>query len=298
MANIITTELNDSIPTIVAAEALGALKASTVLSRLVNRDFENEVAAYGQTVNITLRGALVASDKAANAAVTLQTPADSAFALTLNKHKEVSFLMEDLARMFARPDQFSGYIRDAVIVVAEQIDADIAALYSGFAQTIDATLGLTEGTFRSARRLLNAAKAPLDRRHAVLHEDADYELLGIEKATNRDYAESLGAGAAGALVGRFMGFDVYMDQKIAVGVGQCKNLFFQHNAIVFATRPMAIASPGLGVQQVTMAEDGVGLRVTRSYSPAYLGEQLTIDVLYGVAELRDSHGVVVSTDEI
>ena len=48
-------------------------------------------------------------------------------------------------------------------------------------QTIDATAGLSEGTFREARRLLNAAKAPLENRVAVLHEDAEYEMLGIEK---------------------------------------------------------------------------------------------------------------------
>jgi hypothetical protein len=34
--------------------------------------------------------------------------------------------------------------------VAEQIDGDIAALYSGLSQTIDATAGLAEST--SARR--------------------------------------------------------------------------------------------------------------------------------------------------
>ena len=48
-------------------------------------------------------GALTVNDKAANTAVTLQTPDDSAVSVTLNKHKEVSFLIEDIARAFARP---------------------------------------------------------------------------------------------------------------------------------------------------------------------------------------------------
>ena len=47
-----------------------------------------------------------------------------------------------------------------------------------------------------------------------------------------------------------------------------------------------------------MSEDQLGLRVTVSYNPDHLGVQVTIDLLYGVAELRDSHGVVVSTTEI
>jgi hypothetical protein len=298
MANITVTELGDSIPTIVAATALGALKANTVLAQLVNRDFDNEVASYGQTVNITKRGALSANNKTANAGVTLQTPADSYVAVTLNKHKEVSFLMEDIGRMLSRPDQFAGYIGDAMGVIVEQIETDLAALYSGFSQTIDATAGLDESDFREARRLLNSAKAPLADRVAVLHEDAEKELLGMDKAINTNYAQALGSAAANAWSGRFMGFNVFMDQQIAVAAVHCQNMFFQRNAIVLATRPMSVAAAGLGVQQVVMSENGMGLRVTRSYSPTYLGEQLTIDVLYGVAELNDDHGVVVETAEV
>lgn len=297
MALITTTQLNDSIPTIVAASALGALKANCVLARLVNRDWENEVAQYGQTVNITARGALTVADKAEGTAFTAQQPADSAYSLTLNKHKVVPFAMEDLARMLSRPDQFAGYINDAMTVLAEQIDYDIATLYSGLSQTIDATAGLDESDFRECRRLLNAAKAPLGNRAAVLHEDAEYEMLGMEKAINAEYAQALGQAAASAWTGRFMGFDVFMDQMVRVVGGQCKNLFFQRDAIVMATRPMRVADAGLGVQQVTMAEDGIGLRVTRSYSHGDLAEICSIDVLYGVAELRDAFGVAVSTDE-
>lgn len=298
MANITTTLVADSTPTIIAAQALGYLKANTVLARLVNRDYENEVAQFGNVVKIPYGGALSVNDKAADTVITLQAPNDSVYTLTLNKHKEVSFVIEDLAKAFARPDWFSVYAADAMAVMAEQIDGDIAALYSGLSQTIDATAGLSEGTFREARRLLNAAKAPLENRFAVLHEDAEYEMLGIEKVINRDYAESLGSKAAGAFTGRFMGFDVFLDQKITATGGQCKNLFFQRNAIVMANRPLPTAPAGMGAVQRVMSEDGIALRVTMSYDHDYLGAKFTLDTLYGVAEMRDSHGVAVSTDEI
>lgn len=298
MANITTTQVDDGLATIIAAEALGYLKANTVMARLVARDWDADVAAYGQSVKIPLRGSLSVNDKAANTDITLQTPADSPFTVTLNKHKEVSFVIEDIARFLARPDYLNGYIADGMAAVAEAIDGDLTALYSGLSQTIDATAGLGENHFRSARRLLNAAKAPLSQRYAVLHEDAEYEMLGIEKAVNRDYAETLGRAAADAFVGRFMGFDVFMDQKIATAASQCKNLFFQRNALVLVTRPLASAPAGMGVVQTTMDEDGVGLRVTLSYDHDKLGVKCTIDTLYGVAELRDNHGVAVSTTEL
>lgn len=298
MANITATLVADSTPTIIAAEALQYLKANTVLARLVNRNYENEVAEYGNVVKISYGGALSVNDKAADTVITLQAPDDAVYTLTLNKHKEVSFILEDIAKAFARPDWFSVYAADAMAVLAEQIDADIAALYSGLSQTINAVSGLSETTFRESRRLLNAAKAPLNDRVAVLHEDAEYEMLGLEKVVNRDYAEMLGAKAADSLTGRFMGFNVFLDQKITVSGGQCKNLFFQKNAFVMANRPLPTAPAGMGANQRVLNEDGIAIRATMSYSHDYLGAKFTLDTLYGVAELRDSHGVAVSTDEI
>lgn len=300
MANITTTQLSNSIPTIVAAQALGYLKANTVLAQLIARDWDNEVAQYGQTVDVPFRGALSVNDKAEGSVVTLQAPSDSKKSVTLNKHKEVSFLIEDLAKALARPDYIQGYVIDAMAVIAEQIDSDIGALYSGLSQSIDATAGLAETNFRSARRLLNAAKAPLGQRVAVLHEDAEYALLGIEKFTNQDYKGLQGApeGLINSFTGRFVGFDVYVDQKIAVAATECKNLFMHRNALMLVSRPLPPAPAGMGVVQRVMSEDGLGLRVTMSYSPDYLGVQVTVDILYGVAELRDDHGIVVRTTEI
>lgn len=298
MANIGSGELSNSFATIVAAEALGYLKANTVMTRLVARDWDDEVATHGQSVDIPFTGSLTVNDKAADTVVTLQTPSDTKKSVTLNQHKEVSFLIEDIGRAIARPDYLSAYMEDGMKVMAEQIDSDLTALYSGLSQTIDATGGLAEDDWREARRQLNAAKAPLSDRYAVLHEDAEYELLGIERAVNRDYAESLGRAASAAFTTRFMGFDVFLDQKIAVATGVAKNLFFHKNAFVLASRPLPPAPPGTGVLQRVMDEDGIGLRITLSYSADHLGVQVTIDVLYGVAELRDDHGVVVSTTEI
>ena len=292
------TEAASAIPEIVAATALGALKANTVLTQIINRDYDQEVANYGDTVNVQLRGALSVNDKSENSAITLQTPSTTSLPVVLNKHKEVSFLVEDLAIMFARPDLIAGYGMDAGIALAEQIESDLAALYSGLSQTIDATSGLMEANFREAQRLLNSAKAPTADRWAVLHEDAYYEASDIEKLINRDYQGDAAAQAiAQGYLGFLAGFNVVMDQKIAVASTVCKNLFLQRNALALATRPMRQSASG-NVSQTVMAEDGIILRVTMSYDHDYLGEKMTVDVLYGVAELRDNHGVVVSTTEI
>lgn len=299
MANITTTEAASAIPTIVAARALEKLRANLVLANIINRDYDNELAVFGQTVNVQVRGALSVNDKAANTVVTLQTPSTSSVPVTLNKHKEVSFLAEDVAIMFARPDLIAGYAEDAAIAIAEQVEADIAALYSGFSQTVSALTGLTETTFREAARLLNAAKAPQAQRYAVLHEDAYKEASDIEKLINRDYQGDAAMEAIkNGYLGMLSGFNVQLSQQIRVASTQCKNLFIQRNAAVLATRPLRRTAPGRGVEQVAMNMNSLGLRVTMSYDTNHLGEKMTIDFLYGVAELRDALGVVVSTTEV
>ncbi len=301
MGNITTTQLNDSIATLIAAEVLGYLKANTVLAQLVARDTDFVPAEKGQTIQIPVAGSLTANDKAQGSAVTLQQPADSSVQVTLNKHKEVSFLLEDYAAALSRPTWFEIYMQQGVDTIVEQIEGDIAALYSGLSQSIDATGAngpLDLADFTEARRLLNAAKAPLTNRYAVLHEDAEKQFFGIEQAINDSYRDALGGAMAESYTGRFAGFRTFMSQKIATAATECKNLFFHKNAFVLAMRALPLAPQGAGVIQKVMQEDGVMIRVTVSYNPDYLGVQVTVDVLYGVAELRDSHGVVVRTTEL
>lgn len=294
MANITTAEIT-TLATIVSARALGKLKGATVLARVVSRNYDGEVASRGKIVSIPVRGALSVNDKAANTAVTLQSPSDSAINVTLNKHKEVSFLVEDPARAMASYDVLDGYLQDAVLGLAEQIDGDIAALHSGFSQAIDATAGLAEDNFRRAQLYLNVAKAPAEKRFAVLHPDAYYEASGIERIINRDFrGDEAETAVRNGYLGQVFGFNIVLDHQVKTATSR-KNLFLQSDAIVLVTRPLPVAPAGMGVSQVTMEEDGIAIRTTLSYSPDHLGMQATVDVLYGVAELRDAFGVVVST---
>ena len=287
MTNTGKAELSDNI----AKQALEYLKANTVFAQLVARDWDNEVAQCGKTVDIRFPGALTANDKVANVGVKLQPSLTRH--VTLNKHEE-SFIIEDIGRAVARPDVLSGCIEDRIKIIAEAIDSDIAALYSRLSQTVDATTGLGVDGLRKASMKLREARALNSDRSFVFSEDAEHELLGIEKFVRRDY-QSLGSGPQtgldGARAGSFMGFRCYMNQNVTYSENW-KNLAFHKNAFVLVSRPLPPAPPNAGVFQSVMNENGIGLRVTVSDNPA---PQVTIDVLYGVAEKIDNFGVVVTT---
>lgn len=301
MANITTTEAAAFIPELWAATALGYLKANTVMARLVNRNFENLVANQGDTINVPRRGSLSVNSKAANTPVTLQTPSADTIPLVLNQHKEVSFLVEDVASAQSNQDVIAGYISDGIMRIAEQIDSDLLALYTGFSATpIDATSGsggVKETTVTEARRLLNAAKVPLTDRYIVWHEDAEKELLGLEKFTSSDFGDD-GSAVREAVVGRKYGFMHLMDQQVKTATSECKNLAFHRDAMMLATRPLPAPPPDTGARGVTMAEDGFSIRVLYGYNMSHLGMQVTLDILYGVAELRDNHAVVIRSTEL
>jgi hypothetical protein len=301
MANITVTEAANFIPEIWAANALGALKANTVMARLVNRNFEPEIANQGDIIHIPQRGALSVNTKTANAVVTLQTPSATKVDLTLNQHKEVSFIVEDIAAAQANQDIIGGYVRDAMMALAEDIDSALLTLYSSFSATpIDATAGsggIDASTVTEARRVLNAAKVPQEGRVIVWHEDAEAELLEVEKFTSSDFGDP-GDAVREAVIGRKYGFGHFMDQQTVVATSECKNLAFHRDAIVLATRPLPPPPAGMGAQSAVMNEDGIGLRVIYAYNPSYLGVQVTLDILYGVAILRNNHAVVIRSTEV
>lgn len=301
MANITVTEAANFIPEIWAASALGALKANTVMARFVNRNYEDAIARAGDILHIPKRGTLSVNTKTANAVVTLQTPSSDVVNLTLDQHKEVSFLVEDIAAAQANQDIIAGYVTDAMMALAENIDAAILALYTSFSTTpIDATSGsggITAESVTEARRLLNAAKVPQEGRFIAWHEDAEAELLGIEKFTSSDFGDP-GDAVREAVIGRKYGFTHAMDQQVVVATGEVKNLAFHRDAIVLATRPLPPPPANSGVQSSVMAEDGIGIRVIYAYNPSYLGVQVTLDILYGVAILRNNHAVVIRSTEV
>lgn len=296
MANITTTEAADFIPEIVAAEALGYLAANTVMVPLVNRDYENEVASYGDTVNVTQRGDLSVNLKAANTATIKQTPTGTKVAVVLDRHAEISFLLEDPARAMSRPDILNGYISDALRVHAESIDSYLLGKYTGFSTTpVDATGGsggIVASTVTEARRLFNIARVPQAGRNIVWHPDAEAELLEVEKFTSSDFGDD-GSAVREAFIGRKYGFNHLMSQLVPEATGEAKNLAFHRDALMMVTRPLPAPEEGMGVRSAVMSENGVGLRVLMGYNLDHLAYQVTIDILYGAAELRDAFGLTI-----
>lgn len=293
---ITITEVDAAIPEFWANMALGALKANTVMANLVNRDYSSEVATKGDVVNVVQRGNLIVNDKETGKQITLQTPTNSKIPVTLNKHKEISWLIEDTASAKAIQDAVN-YVTDAAIALGEQIDKDLLALYSALTlQSGDATKDLGVATILDAREKLNVAKAPTTGRYMVISPQDDTALLKLEEFTKADWTDENMTALREATIGRKYGFTYIMDQQVATTATgkQRHNIAFHKDAFALVTRPLPAPPAGSGAISSTLEVDGISVRVTRSYSQKDGGMLWTLDILYGCAALRKgTHGVHV-----
>lgn len=288
-----------AIPKFWANIALGALKSNTVMARLVNRDYSTEVATRGDVVNVIQRGALQVNDKEKGKEITLQTPSNSKIPVTLDKHKEISWLIEDVASAKAVEDAIN-YVQDAAIAMAETIDKDLLLMALAMGNKVTATSGvLDKDTILRTREILNVKKCPVQGRVFVISPKDETALLKLEEFTKQDWSDENLVALREATLGRKFGFTFVMDQNVSStedagnpGTFISNNIAFQRDAIALVTRPLPAPPANSGAVSAVVEEDGIAVRVTKSYDQRAGGVLWTLDVLYGVAAMRkDTHGV-------
>lgn len=291
------TQSANFIPEIWANAALGKLEAELNLAKNVARDFEFTTQKEGDTIHIPVRGALTANAKVSGTGVTLQNPTATKVDVTLDQHFEVTFAVEDIAKAQANQDIMMGYVEDAVIALAEKIEAALAGLYGSLTgATVNSGGGdITEDDILSAREALTNARAPRNGRFLYLDPSQVSVLLKLERFTT---PEKYGSGmpVQEGELGKIHGFRVFESLFVesAGSPAVNKNLAMHRNAMVLAMRPLPEPKAG-GVVSTVVEKDGIGIRVIYSYNADQLADQVTLDILYGVGVLRSALGMVVES---
>lgn len=294
MANstMTTTSLQYHIPEVWANKVLGALPAYLNLARTVSRDYEDEVANFGDTINIAKRGTLSANDKVEGNDVTIQTPSDSTVQVTLSNHKEITFSPSDVARAFAKPDVMAGHITDAVVAIGEAVESSLTALYVDVATGNDLNAGDSVGIddLRAARRRLVTQKVnPMEPIFGYLDEFA-VEDLPLTDASALGKADPVAEGS----IAKLGGVNIFESQVVATSdsASVYHPLVYSRDAITLVARPLPRDAEVFGGAKQTTVFDprtGLNLRVTMSYNANALAPQVTIDVLWGVKVIRPEH---------
>jgi len=298
MAAITSANIAQAIVKLVAAKAMPALQNRLVMGSLVNRDFDAVIAATGDTVNVPLPPTMSANNIAEGGSVTTQSPSLGNAQVVLNKHSESSFQIPDITKVLAHPDLLATYLKPAVIAVAESIEQDLLNLYPLL--TANTAVGaaatdITEAVVDDAERTLFTAKVPSEEPLSLVVTAAQYSVL--RQMARFTEAQTLGDGVAIATgqVGTLKGFRVFRHQLVTTVSTTDYNLAFARDAFVLVTRRLPQPLPGTGAIAEYVDMGNFGFRVVMSYAPSTLAQQFTVDVLYGVASLRNQFGVQVKT---
>jgi hypothetical protein len=300
MANVTTTTAAVFIPEIWAQRALDYVRANITLAKLVTKD--SDVAAFqkGDVLHIPYPGTFTAAQKSADTAITPVAPSgDGEVTVTLNQHWHVTFLVEDIVRAQSNFELMDLYVRGAAIALAEKIEGALFALYSGLSQSVGTSgTDLTEDVVLEAKKELDDAKIARAGRFMIVSSKDENALLKLDRFTRADAIARGATPIAEGQLGRLHGFDTYMSQLVPVVAGSpnsTKNFAGTKEAYILAMRGLPEPPPNSGARAATIQdpESGLVIRTLYAYNPSHLGVQVTLDVLYGLAELRDAAGVVV-----
>ena len=303
MPAITSANVAQAIVKLVAADALPALVGNLIMGNLVNRNYEPVLGQAGDTVNVPIAPALVASNIAEGGTVTTQNPSLGNAQIVLNTHVEATFLIPDVTKVLAVPDLLMTYMQPAVVAIAEKIERDLLNLYAGF--TANTPLGtpgtaLTEAVIDAAETaLFNAKVPPSQAKHLVVSADAYSALRQIARFSEWNTAGEAGVNALiQGTVGRIKDFYIfrsqYTPQTGAVPV-TTHNLAFTRDAVGLVIRRLPQPLPGTGAIAEYAELGNFGMRVVMSYQPSTLAQQFTADVLYGAAILRNAFGVQMNS---
>jgi hypothetical protein len=295
MATLTSANAVAAIPKMVAPMALQALFPNFVMGGFVNRDFDNVLASAGDTVNVAMAPNLVANNIAEAGSVQTQSPSLGNAQVVLNTHAEATFQIPNVMQALAAPDLIATYLQPAAVAVAEKIEADLLSVY--VLLTANAAVGTggtapTEATVDSAETALFKARMPdATAKIGVVSPDCYASLRQISRFSEDRMVAGAGQSAIyNGTIGKLKNITFVRSQKVTVSGGTTYNMVFGRDAIVLVTRALPTIIQGTGAVSYMINLAGFGMRVVMSYNPNTLGQQFTIDVLYGVGILRNQFG--------
>lgn len=266
-------------------------------------DRSDELSDGGAIIYTPDLSALTVSTKTVNAEVTLSSPTYTNVTLNVSTWKEASFVIED--RELAQVKK-SYYIQEKIATgaaweVAQDLEADIAALFTGFTTNVvgDRATNLADCSLLAAIALLEIIGVPIYTGETawILHPNTFYRQLGsVDKLTLWQNTQTE-LPRAKAPTRALYSIPVIVSPDVPVGTGPTLesgsrlNLLAHRDAIHWARLSMPVkAAKGMVGSE--------GVRVQQSYVHEYLGDLVTVDLCYGVVENRDNAVVKMRSHSI
>ncbi len=188
------------------------------MANLVHRDFQDEVANYGDVVNTRRPGTFKATRKTDADSIALQDASATNVQVPLNQHFYVSFTIKDGEASKSFQDLLAIYVVPGMQGIARGVDRAISGQAHRFLANKAGKLGGLTGAnskdyLLEVREVLNKNLAYPSGRRLVLAPAAETCLLKTDMFVKADERGDNGTALREALLGRVLGFDTYMAQN-------------------------------------------------------------------------------------
>lgn len=297
MPAITSANVAEAIVKLVAADALPALVGNLALGNLVNRTYEQDLVNQGDTVNIPIPPTMAANNIAEGGSVTTQAPSLGNAQVVINTHAESSFQIPDVTRVLAHPGLLNMYMLPAIISLAERIERDLTQLYLNLTANTAVGTGnttITESVIDNAETALFNAKVPESLAKFLVVSGSTYsDLRQIPRFSEDRVSPEMANVIPSGQVGRLKNFFIVRSQYVQKPSTTTYNMAFARDAFALVMRALPKPMPGTGAVAEYATMGNFGMRVVLSYAPNTLAQQFTVDVLYGVAVLRNLFGINV-----
>jgi hypothetical protein len=301
--HVTKTTADKFIPEIWSDEIIAAYKQNLVAANMFSKmSFKGK---KGDTLHIPKPTRGAASVKAASTQVTLIAATETEIQVLIDKHYEYSRLIEDIVETQALASLRKFYTDDAGYALAKQVDTDLIQLgravgsgtaYSTAASTTNAFIGsngttvynssssnaaaLTDAAIRRSIQRLDDADVPMTDRCMIVPPTTRNTLMGLARFTEQAFVGDVGSANTirNGMIGDLYGVMAYVSTNADTAAGNSGTdricLLAHKDAFVLAEQ--------------------MGVRSQTQYKQEYLGTLFTSDMLYGVAELRDSSAVALA----
>lgn len=199
----------------IAQESLMRLRNNLVFAGLVHRDYSNDFASFGDTIQVKKPATFEAKDFVVDGSASAQSIEEDNVLVKLDKIADVTVDITSKELTMNIQDFGDQVIEGAMQALAQKVDSDLAALYKAIPY-YSGTAGQDPSNLShiaNARKVLNVNKAPMGNRRLVIDPDAEANLLVLDAVVNAEKAGSTQALREASL-GRLMGLDTFMSQNI------------------------------------------------------------------------------------
>ena len=299
--HVTSTAAATFVPEVWSDEVIAAFKQNLVLANLVKN--MNHQGKKGDVIHIPAPVRGDANQKTAESQVTLISNTEGEVQVNIDKHFEYSRLIEDIVATQALNSLRQFYTDDAGFALSKRADTDLGALFAGFqggtaysgavigsdgstaydgSANTDTGNGaaLTDAGIRQMIQTLDDADVPMSQRYLVIPPVEKNNLLGIERFTEQAFVGEVGAqnSIRNGRVGNIYGVEVYVSSNTPTVTADDTSTTYR--------------AAGMFHESAMVLVTQVAPRVQTQYKQEYLGDLLTVDMLYGVQELRDDAAVV------